>query len=123
LKAGVELDRSRRLRSETVDAAVEGLLESFERVVQLPINETLTSDFQAIYDIYRHAIAPDSGSNLRVVTDLVEAVGSFCESWRAQLLDNDESEIHEMMRTALDIHQFCLSRAMASDDAMLGFAA
>lgn len=123
LKAGVELDRSRRDRSAAVEIAVERLLKSLQEAVDMS-GQTAPSEFRAAYELYRQVIAPGSTENLRITADLVEAVTSFCDRWRSQLEGRDDDALYEMMCTSLDIHQFCLSRIMGMQSQETpGFAA
>jgi hypothetical protein len=113
LKAATELDRSRRTRTGTLEAAVESLLKCLQDAVDASSDRGSLSEQQAAFDLYRDAIVrPGLDPNLRTVADLVEAIGSFCTKWQTQLKGRSDIELHAMMRTSLDIHQFCLSRSM-----------
>lgn len=123
LKAGTELDRSRRDRSAAVEAAVESLLESLQRAVNLSEDNAGATEFQAAFELYRHIIAPGADEKVKTTADLANAISSFADGWTVQLSQRNDGALHDMMRICLDIHQFCLSRSMMSGQDEPGFAA
>lgn len=124
LKAGTELDRSRHGRSQEVEVTVQNLLKSLQAAVELSPDRGSISEFEAVFELYRAVISPGPSPYLRTTSDLVKAISAFNDGWLAQLRSPTEAELYSMMRTSLDIHQFCLSRALGlHSQEGLGFAA
>jgi hypothetical protein len=118
LKVGTELDRRLRCVPNKADPAVAGLLSIFHQSVQSPIHSVI--QFQEMYVLYRDVIAMKFPAPLKTTSDLVGAVTNLSGDWTVTISTGALPEIDEIMRTCLDIHQFCLER---SEHRTLGLAA
>jgi hypothetical protein len=108
LKTGVQLDQCIRSSSKADGTAIEGLLQAFEGAV---VDPGKIAVFQAAYDVYRHAIAGAPSKSLRTVNDLVQAMSLLCSDWRSTVSKGSTSDLKTMLRTVLEVHDYCLARS------------